>query len=102
MVQVKSDQLIGHQRLHPIDDYGLERFDVQRTFLQPSRHYIRPRCYVPHSLCGAILLIMFAALNLRIGRETMFGLVMLVALVILTVASPYAVTATAKAKSRRR
>jgi len=49
---------------------------------------------------SAILLNNVRALNLEV--ETMFGLVMVLALVAVTVVPPVAVMATAKAKSRRK
>jgi hypothetical protein len=40
--------------------------------------------------------------SLKKGRQIMFGLVMVLALVLITVAPPFAVIAKAKAKSRRK
>ena len=41
-------------------------------------------------------------LNSEKARHVMFGLLMVLVLVLMTVASPFAVAATVKAKSRRR
>lgn len=92
--------LLAPQCLLGTDHQQFKRPPCHQGRLQPYGHYHVPTCY-GRARFGRAIFPMFHAESEE-SEKIMFGLVMVFILVLTTVATPFAVMATVKAKPRRK